>query len=113
MNGVERIAAERQRQIKEEGFDPEHDSQHTDSELAWAACYYAMPCMIVRKDMLAGEDPPRELRIAIMPDYFLDETGWDKEYDRRGGKTRIRQLEIAGALIAEEIDRLLAVERAG
>lgn len=91
--GIERIAAERQRQIEKEGWTPEHDDQHEDSELAFAACYYAIPCG-VRND--AGD--------WITPsDLFPGE--WDYEWAKRGDD-RIRNLEKAGALIAAEIDRL-------
>lgn len=36
MTGIERIAAERRRQIGEEGWTPEHDAQHVNGELAEA-----------------------------------------------------------------------------
>ena len=35
---------------------------------------------------------------------------WDKSYNKRHKHNRIRQLEIAGALIAAEIDRLLRLK---
>lgn len=47
--GVELIAAERRRQVDVEEWTAEHDADHRDGELAWAACYYAMPCMIFRR----------------------------------------------------------------
>lgn len=46
MTGIELIAAERARQISVEGYTPEHDDELSDSELGFAACYYAMPCPI-------------------------------------------------------------------
>jgi hypothetical protein len=39
MNGAERIAAERQRQIDEEGYTAEHDRGYADELFAAAACY--------------------------------------------------------------------------
>lgn len=40
--GIELIAEERQRQITEEGWTPEHDINHTNGQLASAAACYAM-----------------------------------------------------------------------
>jgi hypothetical protein len=34
VTGIERIAAERKRQVEVEGWMPEHDKQHKNSELA-------------------------------------------------------------------------------
>lgn len=84
--GVELIAAERQRQIDVEGWTPEHDAQHTDGELALAAAVYAVP------DHLCG------IQMLLWP--------WAPEWYKP--KDRIRDLVRAGALIAAEIDRLLA-----
>ncbi|MCM0757438.1 hypothetical protein M7775_02505, partial [Sporomusa sphaeroides DSM 2875] len=42
-SGIELIAAERQRQISQEGWTPEHDDQHANGELALAAACYAIP----------------------------------------------------------------------
>ena len=112
MNGTERIAKERQRQITEEGWTPEHDDEHTDSSMALAAALYATPVLLYQKVAnLNGVS-------------FLDPWPWDFKWDKRphpnGGNSlkpnspfyvsrdeRIRQLEKAGALIAAEIDRLL------
>lgn len=43
MNGAELIAAERRRQIEQEGWTPEHDDQHSGGELATAGAVYATP----------------------------------------------------------------------
>ena len=82
------IAAERHRQIAAEGYSPEHDREHADGELAQAAIAYAL---------LALE----------LPDSALPWWPWDGPL-KRG--TAIRNLEKAGALIAAEIDRLLAAQ---
>jgi hypothetical protein len=38
--GIELIAEERQRQIDQEGYSPEHDDGYTNDDLRWAAgCY--------------------------------------------------------------------------
>ena len=100
MTGIERIAAERKRQKNEEGFDAEHDSQHDEGQLAWAACYYAMPRKISRKCGARVCD--------IYPNRFFQEANWDWDWAKREGKSSLRCLEIAGALLAAEIDRRLA-----
>jgi len=86
MTGVQIIAAERKRQIKEEGWKPEHDDQHTESELARVGAAYALAKTHLRWDI-----------------------PWPKSWDFRWWKpseNRIRNLAKAGALIAAEIDRL-------
>ena len=83
MSGAELIAMERDRQIRVEGFGDAHDDQWTNEELAKAGVYYALP------DGFTSD---------IWP--FADE--WDK----KSGRDRVRQLMVAGAFIAAEIDRL-------
>ena len=99
MTGIKMIAAERKRQIDEEGYTLDHDSSHVDGELAFLACYYAQPCMMIRRDV-SGD------RFIIHPDEFRHETGWN--VPDRHQHDRNRQLAIAGALIAAELDRRLA-----
>lgn len=94
--GIELIAAERKRQVIEEGFDFRHDAEHELGELAMAAACYAAPVRIWRHEAYRGEisfqDPWPE--------------GWDPDWDKRKKHSRLRQLTIAGALIAAEIDRI-------
>lgn len=47
--GLELVIAERERQIKEEGFDAEHDKQHQRGELTLAAACYASPVPVYRR----------------------------------------------------------------
>lgn len=86
--GVELIAAERRRQIEEEGWTPQHDERHSNGELALAAAAYVVP------DHLA------DIRTYLWP--------WEPEWYKP--KDRLSDLIKAGALIAAEIDRLLAQE---
>ena len=81
--GVGLIAAERRRQIEEEGFDDAHDDAHGQGELARAAMVYASP-------------------------YHLptDRQYWPWRDESYKPKNRITDLVRAGALIAAEIDRL-------
>jgi hypothetical protein len=98
MNGIESIAAERQRQVESEGWSLEHDDQHTDETLALVAALYATPFQLLSVEaerngsFFQFEDP--------WP------TSWGKQWDRRSEFDRRRRLVIAGALIAAEIDRI-------
>lgn len=71
------IAAERQRQVAEEGWTPEHDDQHREGALAMGAIGY-----------LTG-----------------DRSDFPASWNFKPGD-RVRELAKAGALIAAEIDRL-------
>ena len=93
MNGIQLIAEERQRQISVEGWTPEHDAQHTDESLAVAASCYALPEFYDRSE------------------YVNNLWLWDNDWWKPSPENRIRELQKAGALIAAEIDRLLAVNR--
>ncbi len=117
MTGAELIAAERRRQLEQEGWDNEHDDEHTDGSLALAAVCYATPVRLYEQvNYAAGPsfcDP--------WPDSWSD--GWDKRYlygERRTNPgnmppdpatytadERLDLLVKAGALLAAEIDRLL------
>jgi hypothetical protein len=115
MSGVERIAAERRRQIEQEGWAPSHDDAHEQQELALAAICYASPVPLRAK--LAHFEPCgcREMDCPHMfggqtKETWRDPWPWDASWDKRKKHDHIRRLEIAGALIAAEIDRL---ERAG
>lgn len=90
MTGAEAIAAERQRQIEQEGWTPEHDDLHRRGEIAQAAACYAASAG--RKEL----NPPEA--------WPFDDAWW-KPKDRRSDLIR------AGALIAAEIDRLDRAEK--
>lgn len=90
--GIERIADERKRQTESEGWTPEHDAHHAAGELGWAAAHYATPGVAMRED-------------------FATLWPFGQDSDKKHKHDRIRQLEIAGALCAAEIDRLLLCEK--
>jgi hypothetical protein len=95
MDGAELIATERQRQVSEEGWTPEHDDGHMRGELALAGACYAVP---FPDALAAGWSWPFE------PEVF-------KRVSNGGAvEPRIRELVKAGALIAAEIDRLERVK---
>ena len=93
MSGIERIAAERQRQIEQEGWTPKHDDEHNDESLASAAAAYAIAGVYRSAYGEDTSEPPS--------DWPWDDSWWKPLPDNR-----IRELEKAGALIAAEIDRL-------
>ena len=111
MSGIERIAAERRRQIEVEGWTAERDDEiHTGDQLALAAICYASPVEI----FIEKKQNVRNSRNQLVGSRILFEDPWpwapcwDKRDCSRGSPTeqRIRDLEKAGALIAAEIDRL-------
>lgn len=87
MSGIERITAERQRQITKEGWTPAHDDSHSNFELIEAAICYANEYYHEHLDSLPSSWP------------------WEPEW-WKPSTDLIRNLEKAGALIAAEIDRL-------
>lgn len=100
--GLRRIGGERLRQIEDEGWTAEHDAGHTKGELAMVACCYAAPQPIYVMDRAqAGV-------YVLFADPWPE--SWNPEHDKRSQHDRIKQLEIAGALIAAEIDRLIATQ---
>lgn len=106
--GVSLIAAERLRQVEEKGFTQERDAGYTGQELAWAATYYAIPeAIIVRMKPNFPVDNIMDAEITVNPDLFYP-AAWLSQYANRNKETRLRELVVAGALLAAEIDRILA-----
>jgi hypothetical protein len=88
---LEMIAAERQAQLAM-GYDAKHDDGHSSGELAAVAACFALGSTEIRSGEETGE--PRNLWPAEWSPEILAEN------------TRMRQLVVAGALIAAEIERL-------
>jgi hypothetical protein len=86
--GTDLIAAERTRQISEEGYGAEHDHGHAE-ELATAGAAYALAGTVIQ----AREHPP----------YWP----WSQQFWKPTPDDRLRELVKAGALIAAAIDSLL------
>jgi hypothetical protein len=93
--GVRLIAAERERQVGEEGWTSEHDDSHDLGELAKAAACYAKEALYPRTE--SHRRPPRG--------WPWESSSWKPTGDP------IRDLAKAGALIAAEIDRLSRGQR--
>lgn len=90
MTGIELIAAERQRQIEQEGWTDEHDDAHPAGELALAGMCYAGHASL----SLSGHAQD------AIPSPWPWSANWWKPADP------LRDLVRAGALIAAEIDKL-------
>ena len=109
--GIEIITTERERQVTEEGWTPEHDDHHTDGSLARAAICYATPVKIYVQGRSA-----RSIHFSDPWPKTWDHC-WDKRPEPEHGNTipdpdtysdkkRIDLLAKAGALLAAEIDRI-------
>jgi hypothetical protein len=88
---VERIKAERLRQVEAEGWSPDHDDGHDGGELGKAAGCYALYAI----------RPPNDLRFRGHPP-----PGWPWHPQWWKPKDPVRDLERAGALIVAELERL-------
>lgn len=89
------VLAERERQISQEGWTPEHDDAHAVGELASAAACYAIP-----KDTLMQRAMIAHTTKMIVDWLWPWDVAWWKPGSRR------RDLVKAGALILAEIERL-------
>lgn len=98
MIGIERITAERIRQIVAEGYTAEHDAQHKNGELACAAACYA--------DYASHQMQGKQAHFCGVPPILWPwaKESWNPSYNP------MRNLQKAGALIAAEIDRLAHVK---
>lgn len=92
-NAVLLILAERARQIKVEGWTPEHDNTHTMGELAKAAACYALPATV--REMFPTSDGA-----------YPANWPWSVVHWKPTPEDRVRELVKAGALIVAEIERL-------
>ena len=114
LSGVELIAAERVRQLEDLGYTPEHDAEHHEHDLAFAAACYAapIPIYIIRvhqETAWTSKDGKAHGDVSWVEPW----PGWKRrERVVEDGsiplQDRIDELTKAGALIAAEIDRLQA-----
>jgi hypothetical protein len=105
--GVVGLFVERAHQVVEKGHTLEADDRHTDESLALAAACYAAPQALYRAKTREEGGQIIGGLVPAWPD------SWPASLDKRGKVSRIRQLEIAGALIAAEIDRLSRIAACG
>lgn len=110
-DGVTLIAEERRRQVEQEGFTAGNDANYTEGDLALVAALYATPIPLYRvsidDDRQNQATSHRGVTIELDDPWPVE---WGAQWDKRTKHPRVRQLIIAGALIAAEIDRLLQEE---
>jgi len=94
--GIEIIAIERERQIKELGFDYTNDSLYAEQQLAKAAAIYALPTDL--RELWWGNS-----WVSIINRFWP----WDLKYWKPTPENRIKELAKAGALIAAQIDYII------
>jgi hypothetical protein len=92
MSVIDEVAAERVRQIEQEGWSAEHDDGHTDGSLAKAAAAYCWGHRWASGSCQVGHQAAAEL--------------WPWDVDWWKPKNRRRDLIRAAALIVAEIERL-------
>ncbi len=88
MDVIAEIRAERDRQILDEGWTPEHDDTHSKGEMALAAGCYALNAA------------PERFADGVVPIFWP----WAREWWKP--KSRRRDLVRAAALIVAEIERM-------
>lgn len=102
--GADRIAQERTRQVTVEGWTAKHDQGHRPGELTAAAeCYLSAALTALNPD-----DPRAAFGTSEPPVYPY--WPWERSAYKVRLSDPLRSLVKAGALIAAEIDRLLAAQ---
>jgi hypothetical protein len=99
--GADLVARERQRQSEREGYTADHDARHTQGELAAAAWAYLTDYLDEHFDVYPAEPRGRKIDNVIR-------WPWSGEGRKPTPMDPIGQLAKIGALVAAEIDRLLA-----
>jgi hypothetical protein len=100
------MLVERERQINAEGFEPGHDEEHPEGELATAGAFYALASAMAAPAPAAA---PSRLIFYVEPDPW--EFRWPLEPEWWKPKDRLRDLVRAGALLAAEADRDVRARR--
>lgn len=90
------VLAERQRQIKLKGYEPERDLRYTNAELARAATSYALQALPFCALGVNDAESALELALSVWP--------WPSVPAKQ--ETRLRALEKAAALLIAEHERL-------
>lgn len=100
LSGVEKIAAERARQVSFHGYTPDHDDTHANGELSSAAIAYLEEAfqMIYAGDDVPDSDPPFS--------WPFEDSSWNPSVGP------IRNLVKAGALIVAQIEMLERLQEA-
>jgi hypothetical protein len=107
LDGAALIAAERYRQVSEEGYAHSHDDKHKDGALTEAAqCYACVAIAEIRGS--SAKEWPVEMFDGFndsLLEWPLDDQYWKPSDDP------LRNLAKAGALIAAEMDRIIRLRK--
>lgn len=98
--GVSRILDERVRQKTDERFTDAHDDQHDRGQIAAAGACYALVGAL-QSQFPASSDEAAKIQASQVGTWPWSPAWWKPSTDP------VRNLEVAGALLAAEIDRLL------
>ena len=101
---IELIIEERIRQQEKEGWTAEHDDEHKDGSLAMAAALYASPSDHLMD--VTGKDPWPWVENITQELDRGNRTKTIHVWDSRKKFDRMRRLQVAGALIVAEMERL-------
>jgi len=115
LTGLGLVAAARRRQVEDLGWTLEHDQKHTGGEMLLAACCYAAPVRLYRRDSFANGvtfcDPwpwtPFHDKRAQYGDAKGKGQNWPPDPSTYNFGERLDLLTKSAALIVAEIDRLL------
>lgn len=113
--GAQLISLERGRQLKIEGWTPEHDDSHNKGEMCAAAIAYAAEGAKIQTQVKVYTEPQCHCGARGMADCtcvllkptekWVSPWPWEKKW-WKPSEDKIKNLVRAGALIAAEIDRL-------
>lgn len=103
------VDRERIRQVREKGYTPEHDDEHTDEEIATAAAFYLLP-NCANEQVVIPDGPIVDVRDVIAGATFeVRPFGYDLG-DEEGVDARIDQVVTGAALAVAELERLLRIK---
>lgn len=104
------VLLERQRQVEIEGWTPEHDDEHREGGLAFAAACYAGHAG-AESAILSGTDADGARFVHRIQEWVRYGWPWGRSWWKPAPNLR-RNLVKAGALILAEIERLDRAEEA-
>lgn len=103
MTALDDIAAERRRQVVQEGWSAAHDDTHSDGEMARAAACYAAHASAYQR---VAADVGTEAYQTVEPRSSIYNFGWPWAREWWKPRNPRRDLVRAAALIVAEIERL-------
>ena len=105
--GIELITEERKEHLEKHGFDLQHDKQHEDSSLSWNAAVLASPNVLFYIDNFANQISI--VKATVDEDWKLPSPNYGPyrsnviiDNEKLSTQKRVKQLKVAGALIAAQ-----------